>query len=190
MSDITLKCNCGKVRGVARDVSPESGNRIVCYCSDCRAFALHLASDKRFLDQYGGTDNYQMPTANFKISRGIEHVRCLRLTEKGMFRWYTDCCKTPIGNTMSAGVPYVSLSVDFIEDKASIDSNLGPVRGYLKTSSATSRVLAGRTGFAAFKTVVRAIYKLLIWKIKGLNKPNALFDNSGKPISEPLILKK
>src|SRR3989344_5726943 len=112
MSDVSLKCNCGKVRGVACNISPEAGTRLVCYCSDCRAFILHLCGEK-LLDQYGGADNFQMAIANFKITQGIDHLRCLRLTEKGMFRWYTDCCKTPIGNTLSAGVPFVALFYAF-----------------------------------------------------------------------------
>ncbi len=44
MVDIPLRCLCGRMRGVARAVSPSAGFRFVCYCKDCQAFA-------RFLEQ-------------------------------------------------------------------------------------------------------------------------------------------
>jgi hypothetical protein len=36
---LPLRCRCGRVRGIASDVSPSSGFRFVCYCKDCQAFA-------------------------------------------------------------------------------------------------------------------------------------------------------
>jgi hypothetical protein len=41
--DVPLRCRCGHVRGTAREVSPSTGFRFVCYCTDCQAFARFLA---------------------------------------------------------------------------------------------------------------------------------------------------
>ena len=34
--------------------------------------------------------------------RGTDAMRCLRLSDKGVLSWYTDCCRTPIGNTAAS----------------------------------------------------------------------------------------
>src|SRR5215471_7175400 len=99
--DLPLRCRCGRVRGVASDVSPSSGFRFVCYCKDCQAFA-HFLKRPDVLDPAGGTDIFQMPPGRVKLTAGTETVRCLRLSDKGVLRWYTDCCRTPIGNTAAS----------------------------------------------------------------------------------------
>ncbi len=187
MKDLALQCSCGKVRAVAHNIAPESGTRLVCYCSDCREFLVQIGSEK-YLDEWGGADNFQMPIGDLKFTQGIEQVRCLRLTEKGMHRWYTECCKTPIGNTVSPGVPFIALFHAFIADKASLENNWGPVRGYLKTSSATSPVPQERARSSQLRPISRAVFKLVIWKLTGRGTPNPLFDRNKKPISEPTIV--
>ncbi len=42
-ANVCLACSCDGVRGVARDVSRESGHRILCYCADCQLFGHYLA---------------------------------------------------------------------------------------------------------------------------------------------------
>ena len=91
--DLPLRCRCGRVRGVASDVSPSGGFRFVCYCKDCQAFARFLERPD-VLDPAGGTDIFQMPPARVRLSAGMDAVRCLRLSDKGVLRWYTDCCRT------------------------------------------------------------------------------------------------
>ena len=49
-TQVSLKCRCGTLRGVATDVSPATGNRVVCHCDDCQAFARFLGVLTRFLD--------------------------------------------------------------------------------------------------------------------------------------------
>ena len=94
---IPLRCKCGRVRGVAMDVSRSTGFRFVCYCKDCQAFARFLERAD-VLDTAGGTDIFQMPPARVRLTEGTEAIRCLRLSDK-ILRWYTDCCRTPIANT-------------------------------------------------------------------------------------------
>src|SRR6516165_11874687 len=86
--DLPLRCRCGYMRGVASDVSPSNGFRFVCYCKDCQAFARFLERPD-VLDPTGGTDIFQMPPTHVKLSAGTDAVRCLRLSAKGVLRWYT-----------------------------------------------------------------------------------------------------
>jgi hypothetical protein len=49
-----------------------------------------------------GTDIFHTPTGRVKLTAGTDAVRCLSFSGK-VLRWYTDCCRTPIGNTAGAG---------------------------------------------------------------------------------------
>src|SRR5262249_14193468 len=102
--DLPLRCECGHVRGVASEVSPSTGCRVVCYSKNCQAFARFLER-AAVLDAAGGTDIFQMPPGRMKITAGMHAVRCLRLSNRGIYRWYADCCRTPIGNTAGPRVP-------------------------------------------------------------------------------------
>ena len=116
--DLPLRCQCGHVRGIASDVSPSSGFRFVCYCEDCQAFARFLER-LDVLDPAGGTDIFQMPPARVKLSAGTDAVRCLRLSDKGVLRWYADCCRTPIGNTAaSPRFPVIAVIHSFMVHEA------------------------------------------------------------------------
>jgi hypothetical protein len=187
--DVPLRCDCGVVSGVAKHVSPDSGNHIVCYCKDCQAFARYLEHDDEILDEYGGTDIFQMTPAQIQIHQGKDELRCMRLTKKGLYRWYTECCNTPVGNMISAGIPFIGVIHNFMDDEGVRDINLGPVIFYAFGQSATHTPPDDKNdkGFP-FRVMLRTISKILIAKIRGQHKPNAFFDDSGKPISEPTIL--
>lgn len=190
MVDVTLKCRCGAVQGVARNVSADTGTRIVCYCDDCQAFARYLDQEDTVLDEYGGTDIFQITPAQVEITQGAELIRCMRLTEKGLFRWYTACCKTPIGNTLSAGVPFVGIIHNFMDDDGVRDQNLGPVRGHVLCKFARGTLPAARnqTGFP-LRLVIRALSRLLVAKLRGQNRPSPFFNSNGIPVSAPQISK-
>src|SRR5262249_61557940 len=82
------------------------------------------------LDPAGGTDIFQMPPGCVKLTVGTDAVRCLRLSDKGVLRWYTDCCRTPIGNTAaSPRFPVIAVVHSFMvygADGHSRDEVLGP----------------------------------------------------------------
>jgi len=186
MPAIKLECYCGKVRGKTQNLNKNSGTRIMCCCDDCQSFAQHL-NQENILDQYGGTDIFQMPISNIKITEGIEQVSCIRLTPKGMYRWYTKCCNTPIGNSMGAGVPFIGIIHNFMGNASARDEELGKNRGHIQIKFAKKEVPADLKG-SSFQIILRSLSKLVVWKIKGLNKPSVFFDDNGKPIVEPNIL--
>mgnify|MGYP001076112713 CR=1 FL=1 len=71
MSTIKLACECGKIQGEARDITPNSGNHVVCCCIDCQAFANYLDKGDTVLDECGGTRIYQTSQSQVKIGQGI-----------------------------------------------------------------------------------------------------------------------
>lgn len=187
--DIDLKCACGAVEGVALNVTPSNGNLVVCCCSDCQAFASYLEHENGIVDEFGGTKIYQTSQSQLKISKGSEHLRRIRLSPKGLNRWYTDCCNTPIGNTLSAGIPLVGIIHNFISTTEDVDNRLGPVLAHVQTKHAlgTPDYPNGAEGFPVGITL-RMIRKMLIWKIRGKNKPSAFFDQDGKAVIKAKVL--
>jgi hypothetical protein len=87
------------VSGVAHEVSRDNGTRGICYCDDCQAYARFLGGED-LLDRWGGTGLYQIMPKRVRFDAG-DKLRCVRLSDKGMHRWYVDCCRTPVGNTIS-----------------------------------------------------------------------------------------
>src|SRR3984957_228070 len=109
---------------MAREVSPSTGFRFICYCKDCQAFARFLERAD-VLDAAGGTDIFQMPPGRVTLAAGTDAVRCLRLRDTGVFRWYADCCRTPIANTAGPGFPVVGVIHSFMDQ----DFMNGPAGG-------------------------------------------------------------
>ena len=187
MSTVPLKCQCGAVQGTATNITPTSGNRVVCCCSDCQAFASYLGGESRILDEFGGTDIFQTTQSQLRISKGQDKLQGMRLSEKGMLRWYTSCCKTPVGNTINASMPFVGVIHSFM-DLPDRDTVLGPVRAYVQTQYAI--------GAPSYPThhkkyplgiTLRIISKILLWKLRGNQKPSVFFDESGRPNIAPII---
>lgn len=128
---VPLRCDCGAVQGELT-ASPGAGNRCVCFCDDCQAFAAALGRPD-VLDAWGGTDIYQTAPARLRFTQGEGELRALRLSDKGLMRWHTACCKTPIGNTLaSPRSPFVGVIHRFIAlDAPARDEALGPVTSWV-----------------------------------------------------------
>jgi hypothetical protein len=190
--DVTLRCRCGRVRGVARALSARSGNRVVCYCDDCQAYARWLGVPG-LVDRYGGTDVFQMAPARLAIERGSEELRCVRLAPKGLLRWYAGCCRTPVGSTLpSPRVPFVGLVhafMDHASDSRTRDEALGPplasIFGQFAGPGAPPDVRKG----APLSLLVRSTRLVLAAWLRGEARPSPFFDpRSGSPASEPRVL--
>lgn len=192
-ADLALRCECGSVRGVVRDVSAEQGNRVVCYCDDCQTFARFLASD-RTLDARGGTDIFQISSGRVAFSDGIDRLACLRLTRKGPLRWYAACCGTPIGNTMATrAIPFIGLihaAFDRTTGASARDALLGPVRARIFTRFAQP---GGEAPGANARIPAAMIFRLLriaiTARLRGDHRRSPFFDAAtGEPIANPRLL--
>jgi hypothetical protein len=189
-ADLPVRCSCGALRGVARGVSGDCGNHIVCYCDDCQSFAHFLERAEQTLDAHGGTEIFQTSPARLEITAGADRLACMRLTHKGLLRWYAACCRTPIGNTLaSRQVPFVGLVLGCV-DHASRDEVLGPIRARLNT-----RFAKGNPGQAgASERVPLALIVRLLWlgfaaRLRGDHRRSPFFDRTtGAPVSPPRVL--
>ena len=189
--DRLLRCQCGYVRGVAREVAPSTGFRFVCYCTDCQAFARFLER-RDVLDAAGGTDIFQMPPARVTLTEGVDALRCICFSSK-VIRWYADCCKTPIANTAaSPRFPVVALIHTFIDRDAvgrSREDALGPPLCRIYERSATGPLPPNAPPPPSLGIFARRATKILGWWWRGLGRPNPFFDaHTNAPLATPRLL--
>lgn len=192
MTDIPIKCSCGKFRAQLNNAGPRHGCHVVCYCDSCQAFARYLGREDEILDQNGGSEIYQASPGRLEILQGQEQLACVHLTEKPTLRWYADCCKTPIGNTLNTNkLPFIGLlhsCLDASDSPAGLDGLIGPVRARVNGDGAKGDT----SGLRISKSAPLSIYwrfaiLLLGTKLKGEHKKSPLFDHeSGKPIVRPV----
>jgi hypothetical protein len=190
-TQVPLRCRCGKVCGIARNVSPDSGTRVVCYCDDCQAFA-HFLDRSDVLDAHGGTDVFQLPPRSVQITQGAELLRCLRLSEKGLFRFYTECCHTPVGNMVGQRLPFLGLIGAFMDhqgDGRSRDEVLGKPVGRIFGKFAKGGAPPQALPKMSLGLMVRAVRLVFAWWIRGQGTPSAFFDAQTKaPCAVPRVL--
>ena len=123
------------------------------------------------------------------ITQGIEALACMRLTEKGLMRWYARCCSTPIGNTAAtAKLSFVGLVHSCLEGPAaSLEGSFGPVRAVVNTHSAKGTPKPKSRGMAA--TLAWLIPAMIKARLDGGYKKTPFFNmDSGAPVAQPKVL--
>lgn len=189
---ISLKCQCGSFKGVAT-VSRSFSRRIVCLCDDCQAYAHFLGKAKSVLDANGGTDVCPVTPAHIKVTHRAENLRCLRLSPRGMYRWYAGCCKTPIANSLpSYRVPFagvVHTIMDHAGDHQTREEALGPIFARVQGKFGIAPLPPGTLQKASLSVILSTLKFLLSAVVKREYKPSPFFDTvTGKPRVEPYIL--
>ncbi len=190
--NISLKCKCGALGGIALDVSNDSGRRGVCLCDDCQAYAHFLKKAAEVLDANGGTDIFPVAPAKLKITQGIENLKCMRLTDRGMYRWHAGCCNTPIANTMaSAKVPFcgvVHSIMDHAGDGVTRDEALGPIGARFHGKYGIGKLPEVTHLSVPIGIILQTIKFLVVGLLKGESRPSPFFDAAGKPRIAPYVL--
>lgn len=193
-TQLPLRCCCGSMRGVAKGVRPARVVRLACYCRDCQTYAWFLERADELLDRHGGTEVAQLGPARVELSEGREHLRCVRLSAKGLMRWYAGCCNTPVGNTMSRpSVPFVGVISSFWDpslEAGELDRRLGPLRARVNgpghadadgTMAAIDRVPLG--------TIAHSLRVITGSWLRREHRPSPFFDDTtGEPRVEPRVL--
>jgi hypothetical protein len=181
-----LQCQCGEVKGY---VIPSKAQRVVCYCKDCQAFARYLKREKEILDVNGGSDIVQTLPMNVVFTEGTRKLACMRLSDKGLLRWYADCCKTPIGNTAAdSKFSFIGLIHNCLETAGkSVDASFGPIKARIHTQSATGNPKPRTEG--ALAAIFNIVGRLIGARISGNYKRTPFFDiNRATPIVTPVVL--
>jgi hypothetical protein len=176
-----LHCCCGAVRGQLADAVPASVNRVVCYCDDCQAFARYLDRID-LLDAYGGSDIVQVAPRSITFLVGTDKIVGLRLTAKGLYRFYATCCNTPLGNTVGPAIPFVGIVAQALENSAEKrDQTIGRPIGAIYGKYAVG-VVPNASRKISPGLILRAIRMVVGWRLSGRAWPHPFFDRaSGAP---------
>ena len=201
-TEVEIHCSCGKLRGVVRAVVPGEGNRGVCYCDDCQSFAHFLGRADTVLDARGGTPIFQIGCGRVAFTKGAEQLACIRLTPKGLLRWYAACCRTPIGNTSATpGIPTVGMVETCLTIPASAGSRddvLGPAKfrvfsRFARTpksdsTASSSAEASAREPNLPIGAALRMVGLVLKARLGGDRKRSPFFDAAGAPRVTPQVL--
>ena len=183
-----LRCRCGQFQ--AEVDHPERGTRAVCYCRDCQAFAHFLGPPPGMLDRHGGTEVVAVRPGDVRFLQGVEHLGCMSLSPNGMLRWFTTCCRTPVGNTpRDIRLAHVGL-VHTVLATAGRDpgASFGPVRMRVNRRSAHGEPEAAPP-LAFFAAIARFPGRLAWSWLSGNYKANPFFDAAtGQPLVAPRVL--
>lgn len=182
----SLQCGCGKLRGQLNDT--QTCMRIICYCTDCQAFARFLGAPKRMLDDMGGSGVVVTHPQQVAFTHGAEHLACMSLSQKGLYRWYASCCNTAIGNTpRSRKMAFASVSETCLKDPGtSLDRAFGPVRLRSMVKGATGKVAS--SGWRMVPVVLRVMSMMIKARLGGSYRRTPFFRADGAPVVQPRVL--
>ena len=105
---------------------------------------MHQLGRADLLNAQGGSDIVQVAPASLTFVKGQDRIAGVRLTPKGLFRYHTTCCNTPVGNTLSPAIPFVGILVRaFGTDRQRTDQVFGAPGGEIFGKCAIGQPPAG-----------------------------------------------
>lgn len=185
---LEIACRCGQVRATLDEPSPRALGRTVCYCADCQAFAHHLGRAD-LLDARGGSDIVPLAPASLVFHQGRDRIAAVRLSPKGVHRFYATCCHTPLGNTVGPKVPFVGLLTEAFEGSGQKpDEILQPPVGAIFGEHAIGGPPPGSKG-VRLGFMLTALLRMIGWRIAGRVWPHPFFDRATrKPLYPVKVL--
>ena len=181
-----IQCRCGNVQG---RVSPKGlSNRVKCYCADCQAFAHFLGNEKDILEEQGGTEIVQLAQPCVHFDKGLEHLGIMRLSPKGLLRWHTTCCNTPIGNTLANPKTVFVGLVSNILDKKSMDADFSSKVSLVNTDAALGNPKPKSNGLMI--SLLKVLWLAVSHQFGKRYLQSSFFNQEGKPIVNPNVIPK
>lgn len=183
----TLGCRCGEVKGRLANPSPRSVSRVVCYCDDCQAFA-HQLGRADLLDPYGGSDTVQVAPAALSYISGQQQIAGLRLTPKGLYRWYARCCNSPLGNMVGPALPFIGvLAQAFAQGGQQPDALFGRPIGAIMAKYAIGDPPSASKGFG-LPLMLHVVSKVIGWRLGGRTWPHPFFERASRAPRYPITV--
>lgn len=180
-----IQCQCSSVKGKLESIG--TSNRLICYCTDCRAFAHFLGKATSVLDEQGGTEIIQVAQQRVSFYKGEDLLSAVRLSENGMTRWYAKCCETPIGNTMaSRKAAFIGL-IHSCLDRQQMDKDFGANVAVLNTDTALVQPKPKQRGL--LRVLVRLLWIVITNRVTGRYRKSPFFNSSGLPRATPKTLR-
>jgi hypothetical protein len=184
-----IQCECGKFRAELTKFPKNTPGRLRCYCDDCQSY-LHYLKRADLLDANGGTEIIPVYPSDIRIVQGKEFLRCTRLSPRGMYRFSTTCCHTPIVNT-APGRPWAGTHrrAHTAKDARSLDQIFGHVRASIMGKFAHGTPPAGTPATFNFQGFLIVMPFILKGKILRKAQHSPFFDGE-TPIVPTHVLTK
>jgi len=182
-----ISCDCGSFTATLT-AFPNTPGRLVCYCRHCQSY-LEKIDRTDVLDDFGGTEIIPAYPGEVKLTQGAEHLQCYRLTEKGLHRWATSCCNSPIANTR-VGFPWVGIPhTAYTRKNPSALNALGDVRSRIFGRDAKAGSPHRISEKISFRDMLVVMPFILKGKMLKKHRNSPFFEADGEtPVSIPKIL--
>jgi hypothetical protein len=191
-ADILVSCTCGAVTGLVRGVTVANSRRLSCMCDDCQVYAHYLRRAGEILDVHGGTDLSYATQDRVSISAGRDHLRAVRLSQAGILRVYTGCCRTPVAHVPSPKLAFVGIPHLFLRcgnGGATRDQILGPVTLRLQGRFCRGELPEGAHRSTPLGPAAKAMARVLWDTIRGRHMPSPFHEPaSGAAFPAPVVL--
>lgn len=189
MADLSfpLRCACGRLEGHV--TATHRAGRAICYCRDCQAFARFLSAPEAMFDALGGTDIIATAPRFVQFTAGTEQLQCMSLGPRGLLRWYSGCCRTPIGNMpRNPKLSYVGLVHNCLVGlPAAKDAAFGPAWLVVSPKSASGRVAPML--LAMLLAMLKILRNVGGSRLGGIYRQNTFFKaGTDEPIVPPQVL--
>ena len=164
----------------------ERAHHSICYCRDCQAYAQALGKADAVLDAQGGTEVVATLQQHVVFTQGADALACLSLSPRGLLRWHSGCCNTPIGNTKrDARIAFVGLVHNCLaHGPRSIDEAVGPVRMLANRQHARAPVAPMTLSTAA--AVARLAARLAAARLSGSYRHTPFFVGTRLEAAAPI----
>lgn len=173
--DLPFACDCNTLRGALIGVSPRAGNRVDCFCHDCRAAEVYAGQPD---PAPGPVGVFQYRPDRIRIDAGQSELAVFSLSDKGVLRWQAQCCGATLFNTLrSPKIAFAGVHIRRLAD----DTPLGPVR-----TRAFVRKSDGKRGHEGFRhALFNFLSNAIGARLTGRWRHTPFFDPAtGEPVSK------
>ncbi len=176
-----ISCRCGTFQGYVSVEGIQTATRVTCFCADCRAAELYLSQPD---PRPNGVDLLHITPDSLTVTQGHEQLQVMRLSPKGLMRWHTSCCNTPVASTLAKpGLPVCALRLSV----CTAPDMLGPVR----TRSFVPQPNGPPRTIGALTFVVALFSRMMSARLSGRWKTNPFFDvENARPVRTPTVISK
>jgi hypothetical protein len=187
--EIALECACGSISGRVIGVTRRNSRRLACLCDDCQLYAHFLGSADTMLDANGGTELSYATQSRVFIERGLERLEAVKLSEKGMLRFYASCCRTPVANVPHPRMAFVGIPRPFMQHSpAERDEVLGTLRRRFQGRFGRGELPPGAHLGTPVLPWLAAMLSVTWDSLTRKHSPSPFHDASGHPIVAPRTL--
>lgn len=182
-----VQCQCGTFQAELTASPKNSPGRLVCYCDDCQMFMMQLGRTD-LLCASGGTEIIPAYPADVRIVSGAEHLRCTQLSPKGMHRFSTTCCNSPVGNT-SPGRAWLGIPRNMYtaSDPQVLERTFGDIKARIMGKFAKGPTPPGTPAKMNLKAAIPVLPYIIKGALTRKGVPSPFFPD-GKAIVPPKVL--